>query len=138
MKAKGMTMEESEQLRIGDIIEVNAVIPVMPRLKLRQVKDSDKVRRLKPGHRFKIIGKGKNGRKWYKVATEWRCMRLVGWVNSVCLIGKTVNVVGCVDDSSLNKLEVSRRKEVVFAEICTVIAIIVVAIGVCWRILSVM
>ena len=125
-------MNKAEQLSIGDIVDVNAEVPVMPRLKLKQVKRGDRVHRLKPHHKFRIVGIGKNGRVWYKVAAEWKGMRVIGWVNSVCLVGKSVNVS---KDSNQNKLDVSMRKERVCAEICTVIVIIVITAVIFWRVL---
>ena len=126
-------MQNTEQLKIGDIVDVNAGVPVMPRLKLRQVRRGDIRHRLKPHHKFKVIGIGKNGRVWYKVATEWKGMRVIGWVNSVCLVGKSVKVS---KDSNQNKLNESIHKERVCAEICTVIVIIVVTVVIFWRVLS--
>ena len=125
-------MNIAEQLKIGDIVDVSAEVPVMPRLKLRQFKRGDRVRRLKPHHKFKIIGEGRNGRVWYKVVTEWKGIRVIGWVNSVCLVGKSVKVS---KDSNQNKLDVSMRKERVGAEICTVIVIIVITAVIFWRVL---
>ncbi len=124
-------MNKPEQLNIGDIVEVNAEVPVMPRLKLSQVKRGDAVRRLKPRHRFKIIGKSKNGRVWYKVATEYRGTRLHGWVNSVCLVGKQVEI--SKDSNGIGDDE-SRRKERIIADVCTIIIIIVVTAGTCWNV----